>query len=249
MIRNKRISIIVFSIILITMLVGFNFYEIEKSNVLLAVFNKYSCDTVQGNISTVSKLKSPLTTYDEMQKEIEKVLLKLDIKNKVQVDKNENDMKLSYVVTRNGDDSETIIKVESKKNENLKVEETYLMVNTILYHKIDELGFIQTLLDEMHKELGLDYNMNITVVGRYEGDMDKNKKVQFADKVFKSIKARKIDSFETDNIYSAYGYTSYIKDFIIQAKNKVNVNLAMRYNSYEDKTYLYIATPIITTEY
>ncbi|HAN09423.1 MAG TPA: hypothetical protein DCP90_02285 [Clostridiales bacterium] len=249
MIKNKRISIIVFSIILITILVAFNFYEIEKSNVLLTVFNKYSCETVQGNISTVSKLKSSLLTYDDMKKEIEKVLLELDIKNKVQVEKNENDMKLSYVVTRTGDDSETIIKIESKKDENNKIEETYLIINTILYNKIDGLGIVQTLLDKVHKELGLDYNMNITVVGRYEGDMEKNKKIQFADKVFKSIKARKIDSFETDNIYSLYGYTSYIKDFIIQEKNKVNVNLAMRYNSYEDKTYLYIATPIITTEY
>jgi len=30
---------------------------------------------------------------------------------------------------------------------------------------------------------------------------------------------------------------------------KVNMNLAIRYNSYEDRTYIWLATPVITVEY
>jgi len=234
---------------LLIALFAINLYDIKKSNVLLAVFDKYSCDTVQGNINTIARLNKTINTQDDMQKEVERILFKLGIKNKVQVDINENDAKLEYMVTRSAKDSETIVKIESRKNENQEIKETYLSINTILYEKIEDIGYVQTLLDNIYKGLELDYDMNITVVGRYKGKIDKKQQSEYSDKILKSMKAKKVDSFETDNIYSVYGYTGYIKDFIIQGKNKVNVNIAMRYNDYEDKTYLYISTPIITADY
>ena len=44
-------------------------------------------------------------------------------------------------------------------------------------------------------------------------------------------------------------FTPYIDNYIFFFRKRVNLNLAIRYNEYENRTYIWIGTPIITTGY
>ena len=50
-------------------------------------------------------------------------------------------------------------------------------------------------------------------------------------------------------LYTIYAYTTYVSDFVMQEDQAVNVNIAMRYNEEEDKTYVYVATPVLGLDY
>jgi hypothetical protein len=65
----------------------------------------------------------------------------------------------------------------------------------------------------------------------------------------KNINATTREDYVTDEVYSVVGYTKKIREYIYSGKQKININLALRYNSYQDKTYLYLATPVITAEF
>ena len=52
-----------------------------------------------------------------------------------------------------------------------------------------------------------------------------------------------------NNLISVSAYTPSIVQAVEVNGQKVNLNLAVRFNSYEDKTYIWLATPVITTEY
>ncbi len=249
MLKNKRKQIILFVIIILATIILNNFYEINKSKMLLAVYSKYNCNVVQANVSNIFKLKENLETYEQMKTKTEDILLQLGIKSVVQVDENENDIKKEYIATKNSEESETIIKIISNKDNKNKVYETNLFINIILYDKIENVGYIQKLFEDMENKLGLKGKMNITIVGNYDGDIGEKERIATAEKIFRSLKSKIVDSFKTDKIYSAYGYTNYIKDSVDLNGKKVNTNLAIRYNSYENKTYLYLSSPIITTEY
>ena len=61
--------------------------------------------------------------------------------------------------------------------------------------------------------------------------------------------AKRIEGIKDRNYISVSAYSPYIQEFIQVRGKRVNLNLAARYNSYEDKTYIWLATPVITTEY
>ena len=46
-----------------------------------------------------------------------------------------------------------------------------------------------------------------------------------------------------------YGYTEKIKDFRIVDGRKINIHIAFSYDEQEDKTWLYLATPFLNTDY
>ena len=50
-------------------------------------------------------------------------------------------------------------------------------------------------------------------------------------------------------LYTIYAYTTYVSDYVMQEDQAVNVNIAMRYNEEEDKTYVYVATPVLGLDY
>jgi len=61
--------------------------------------------------------------------------------------------------------------------------------------------------------------------------------------------AKKVEGITEENLISISAYSPRVKSSILVNEKRVNINLAMRYNSYEDKTYIWLATPVITTEY
>ncbi len=52
-----------------------------------------------------------------------------------------------------------------------------------------------------------------------------------------------------DDILSFSIFTPYIEEYIYTGSRKMNLNIAIRFNEYEDKTYIWIGTPIITIGY
>ena len=91
--------------------------------------------------------------------------------------------------------------------------------------------------------------VNYCLVGSIEGKLDNSMLEEVAEDVFKKVCAKKVEGMRDKKVVSVSGYTPHMGNTIRVNGKKVNLNLAIRYNSYEDKTYLWFATPIITTEY
>lgn len=243
--KNKKIAIVSIIIFLLLFSFYYNTRSIEKSKMLFAVYNEDNCNVIQGNIITWANLDEYESDFDSMKGIVENVLSMLEIKGKIEVTKNENDDKLEYIAKRNARDVETYVKIESNKKE----KKSYLTINIIIYDKVEAILYVQKSLESVYKRLGLKYKMNITLAGSYDKVYSRSDYETLAKNICKMMKAKKVNDFRSDKIYSIYGYTDHIKDYVMVNKKKVNINVALRYNEYEDKTYLYIATPIITTDY
>lgn len=60
---------------------------------------------------------------------------------------------------------------------------------------------------------------------------------------------KKVEGMEDENIISVSAYSSKLKEYIKLGSEKINLNVAIRYSSFDDKTYIWVATPIIAIEY
>lgn len=106
----------------------------------------------------------------------------------------------------------------------------------------------ESLLDVLNK-YKIEPKINTCVTGYFEGKLDYNTLNRVSRQIFNDAKAKKVNGITDNNLISVSAYSPGIEKSILINGKRVNMNLAIRYNSYEDKTYIWLATPVITVEY
>lgn len=104
-------------------------------------------------------------------------------------------------------------------------------------------------LTQVLRRYGISAELNTCIVGSYEGLLDDDRLDDIAKDILKGAEAKKIEGIRDDKLISVSAYSPSISDSIKVNGKKVNLNLAIRYNSNENKTYIWLATPVITKEY
>ena len=65
-----------------------------------------------------------------------------------------------------------------------------------------------------------------------------------------NMNAKEIDKIRNNNYISVTAYSNLLKENDLEyLENKINLNIGIRYSEDEDKTLIYMATPIIKLDY
>jgi len=104
-------------------------------------------------------------------------------------------------------------------------------------------------LTEVMKKYGMSPDVNICITGSLEGKLEDSELEKVCEKIFESAGANKVEGMRDDELISISAFSPAISEAVRVSGKRVNLNVAVRYNSYEGKTYIWLATPVITTEY
>jgi hypothetical protein len=96
---------------------------------------------------------------------------------------------------------------------------------------------------------GIDYETNISLTGSIDGKMGKEEIEALYMRALGSIGADGVEGIDDNGLVSVSAFSPSIGRAVRVNGKRVNINMAARYNSYEDKTYIWLAVPVITTEY
>lgn len=124
--------------------------------------------------------------------------------------------------------------------------ESFIYINIV---KKEHFFMINDIIKEIESEFNLDTNpLDVTssIMGIYRGELKYKQVENKVHESLKELKGKVIEEFKDESIISYTAYTPYIDKYITINENKLNLNIAIRYNNYEDKTYIWIGTPIIT---
>lgn len=125
----------------------------------------------------------------------------------------------------------------------------YISMNIIQDQAYDTLEGTKSSITGIFKSRGLDPRVNACITGTFAGNLDQEQLNEIGRKILRETGAKKVEGAGDGNYISVSAYTPYMERYIRVHGKKVNLNVALRYNSYEDKTYIWLATPVITTEY
>lgn len=141
------------------------------------------------------------------------------------------------------------ISISTYLNTDTNKGETYLFTNLIKSEK----NFNNNDIIEELKNVFAYYNkpLEITtcVVGRKNGQMNTKDFNKYIADFLRTYNIKIAEEYKDEYTISYTGYTNLFEQTIFSGEKKVNLNLAMRYNEFEDMTYIWIGTPIITTGY
>ena len=92
-------------------------------------------------------------------------------------------------------------------------------------------------------------DLGVTLIGAFPGNLTEKERKAIISQGFQEINAKWVEGIDTENLISYSGYTQDCPKHLEVAGNKININIALRYHSIDDKTYINIGAPLILQEY
>lgn len=216
---------------------------------LLSAFNNSDFQTIQINLNSWGLLNQSFSSLEKMKVYSKRITDALGIYDIDNTEEKESETFKEFIVTKASKNAKTTVKLESIQYEEENSASTYVVIDIILYGQYNSIPYLKEEIDSIFAENNIKPTTNITIAGTLRGTLNKEQKQKIAKSMMKDIGAKIEETYETEEIYSVYGYTRLISDWLISNGKKINVNLAFHYNEYEDNTYLYLATPVITVDY
>lgn len=128
--------------------------------------------------------------------------------------------------------------------------EAYLIINIEkLVAEHQKTTFSKQKITNIFLNTGSSAHINTCLVGWLDGKLEQDNFTARLKTAFKAIDAAVIDKLEQSNFASYNGLSPAINDFLAVDGKRTNVNMAVRYSPYDDRTYITIGSPVITGEY
>lgn len=192
-------------------------------------------------------IKANAIIYEDINmKNLEKRCL--DLINNINIDKNKIDVKRdkNKVFVNYNDKNTSILVTGVKKSER----ESHIVID-ILNNKVYKN--IENNYQDLKNKLDKDYNrknINLCIAGEYTKRLQKTKISDILQKILYNMYAKEIDNIEDENFLSINAYSKLLKENNIDYLYKeMNLNIGIRYSEDDDRTIIYIATPIIKIDY
>jgi len=234
-----------FILMLIGIFISYGDNENNGYNKFLETFNNTQADFKFYNIKA-----NGLINYNISKNEIKDICI--DIINDLGLE--ESDMKWEekwgenekqiYIQSNISDKSISIIGI--KKNSS----ESYIIIDILDNKLYKNIVDIYTIIEtSLHK-----YSNTVDISTCISGEI--SKKLQFSkcddilQEILYNMNAKEIDRVKNENMISITAYSELLKEnYLEYLGNKINLNIGIRYSEDDDKTLIYIATPIIKLDY
>lgn len=126
---------------------------------------------------------------------------------------------------------------------------SYITLSIVDKDGIQDIDVLKKKVSSILGKYGISASVNSCLTGNYPGRLSNDRLNEICVDIFKASGARKVEGINESNLISVSAYAPSIGEAVEVNGRKINLNLAIRYNSYEDKTYIWLATPVIITEY
>ena len=125
----------------------------------------------------------------------------------------------------------------------------YVYVNITVYNNIDCAGSYRELVEGMFDAMGIQGNVNMNLVGSLEGALNNIEKNELADGLLDRLGAKVVTENRDNDIFTIYAYSKGAGSYITIGGNKINMNIAIGYDEEQDRTKVYLASPINSLDY
>lgn len=97
--------------------------------------------------------------------------------------------------------------------------------------------------------LGKEHGLYLTIRGRIPKRLETGAQETWAKAIFETAGGEVASSLKTERFISLVGYTPTFSDWVWAGKKKVNLNVALTNSTNLEETFVYLGTPLISSEY
>lgn len=234
-----------FILMLIGIFISYGDTDNSGYDKLLETFNNTQADFKFYNIKA-----NGLINYDITKNEIKDICI--DIINDLGLE--ESDIKWEekwgekekqiYIQSNTLDKSISIIGIKKSSNE------SYIIVDILDNKVYKDIVDIYTILEKSLYKYSNIVDISTCISGEFYKKLQFGKYDDILQEILYNMCAEEIDRVENENMVSITAYSKLLEEnYLEYLGNKINLNIGIRYSEDDDKTLIYIATPIIKLDY
>ena len=125
----------------------------------------------------------------------------------------------------------------------------YVYVNITVNNDMDCASSYRELVEGVFDAMGIQGNVNMNLVGSLEGALNSTEKNELADGLLDRLDAKVVTENRDNDIFTIYAYSKGAGSYITIGGNKINMNIAIGYDEEQDRTKVYLASPINSLDY
>lgn len=125
----------------------------------------------------------------------------------------------------------------------------YVYVNITVYNNIDCAVSYRELVEGMFDAMGIQGNVNMNLVGSLEGALNSTEKNELADGLLDRLGAKVVAENRDSDIFTIYAYSKGAGSYITIGGSKINMNIAIGYDGEQNRTKVYLASPVNSLDY
>ena len=234
-----------FILMLIGMFISYGDNDNSEYNKLLDTFNNTQAQFKFYNIKA-----NGFIDYDITKNEIKDICI--DIINDLGLEESDikweekwnSQEKQIYIESKTQEKSISIIGIKKNRSE------SYIIIDILENKVYKNIVDIYTILEKSLYKYSNDIDITTCISGEFYKKLQFDKYNDILEKILYNMNAEEIDRVENDNMISVTAYSEILdENYLEYLGNKINLNIGIRYSEDEDKTLIYIATPIIKLDY
>ncbi|EGO64066.1 YwmB family TATA-box binding protein [Acetonema longum] len=165
-----------------------------------------------------------------------------------------------YSVSRHLDQTQRMIRAEYR-NDHAQVTaavqivglpaapERYIVINILAANPGENFSEWENKAEQIIKDMGGLPRISTCLVGWLDGKLERDEWTKRFHTVLNVLDATVVSTMCDGGTVSITGYSPLLQDWLTVEGRRINVNLAMRYSPYDNRTYITIGSPVITREY
>jgi len=220
-------------------------------NNIVTAFNKASLMKMSASIETYGEYGVLYLSQDAKDTILKNIATKIGINN-YSIETTREDDNSTTTLSQTGQNGDVICKlvtVETVVEQNVIQAKQYIYINVILSNSVESAFSYEKIIKEIIKDLQIDTTVTVNLKGSVKGKLDIPLKNSIANSFIDTMDVHVVTENKTDDLYTIYGYTSDIDEYITVSSKKINVNIMMNYDEQKDETNVYVATPISSEDY
>ncbi len=138
-----------------------------------------------------------------------------------------------------------VISVEQEENNALTMKH-YIIVRLSISDGIQGIDKYKKILENKFAKLqAKDTQVTLKYEGNRDGDLTSEQKREIAELLVDDLQGEIALEYDEGDLYTVYGYTGMLKEFVTSLNNKINIQIAISYNEVTNKTKIELATPVM----
>lgn len=221
---------------------------LSEEEALVTSFESTGAEVMESTISCWVKLDDKFTGYKQLKQQMDGIIGALKLENVMVVkDEGEDDDLCKLVIYGTKANKAYNIALESLKQDTGG--ETYIVFDIFIDKDYKELKAERQKITELLGRAEDEINFSSCIVGTYKGRLKEKDAERKSELALQSINAKPVEGIEDDGMKSISAFSTNVGEYVVSDRQRINVQLAIRYSTYDDKTYIWIGTPLIPMGY
>lgn len=218
---------------------------------LVDAFTKANSAVIDSNLYLVADMGTDYMSEEDEKNLLQYVFSEIGLTAECKITREDN---ANTILTKTeSDQSTTIIKLvrnNEKTKKNTNVVRRYLILDITINEDVNSILSYKKRAEKIVSKLeAITFESQVTFKGTYDGKLNIDERNKITDQFIRDLQASIVVEQRDDELYTIYAYTGLISDYVKSEGNKINVNIAFTYNEKNNKTSLYVATPILNQDY